>query len=162
MIKMPELVKALENYGFKDVRSYIRSGNLVFSYPEKEGNLIARTIEEVIIRDFGLTVPAQVMTIEKLSEAISSNPFLKRFGVEEEKLHVTFLADIPSAQAVEKLLSYCFPPDELLITGKTVYLYLPNGYGQTKFNNAFFENKLKVSATTRNWRTCRALLEMSS
>lgn len=43
-----------------------------------------------------------------------------------------------------------------------VYLSLPHGYGRTKLNNAFFERKLGVAATTRNWRTVRALAEMSA
>jgi len=69
---------------------------------------------------------------------------------------------MPSKQAVEKLLSYNYPPDEMMVEGKRVYLFLPGGYGKTKFNNNFIENKLGVSATTRNWHTCLTLLEMCS
>jgi len=69
---------------------------------------------------------------------------------------------MPSKQAVEKLLSYNYPPDEMMVEGKRVYLFLPDGYGKTKFNNSFIENKLGVSATTRNWHTCLTLLEMCS
>lgn len=36
----------------------------------------------------------------------------------------------------------------------------PNGYGRTKLSNAFFERKLKVAATTRNWKTVTALHDM--
>ena len=43
-----------------------------------------------------------------------------------------------------------------------VYLKLPHGYGRTKLNNAFFERKLGVAATTRNWRTVLALAELSA
>jgi len=43
-----------------------------------------------------------------------------------------------------------------------IYLYCPNGYGRTKLNNAFFEKALKVPATTRNWRTVRALQELAA
>ena len=41
-----------------------------------------------------------------------------------------------------------------------VYLKLPHGYGRTRLNNAWFERKLGTAATTRNWRTVRALAEM--
>ncbi len=41
-----------------------------------------------------------------------------------------------------------------------VYLKLPHGYGRTKLNNAWFERKLGTAATTRNWRTVRALTDM--
>lgn len=43
-----------------------------------------------------------------------------------------------------------------------VYLYLPHGYGRTKLSNAYFERALKTSATTRNWRTVLALVDLSA
>jgi uncharacterized protein (DUF1697 family) len=38
-----------------------------------------------------------------------------------------------------------------------VYLHLPHGYGRTKLTNLYFERTLGAAATTRNWRTVRAL-----
>jgi uncharacterized protein (DUF1697 family) len=52
-------------------------------------------------------------------------------------------------------------PDEFRLLGRQVYLYCPNGYGRTKLNNAFFERKLAVAATTRNWRTVTNLAELT-
>lgn len=52
--------------------------------------------------------------------------------------------------------------DEFIIHGKEVYLFCPNGYGKTKFSNTFFEKKLSVSATTRNWKTVNALCEIAN
>jgi len=49
----------------------------------------------------------------------------------------------------------------LIIIGKEIFLYCPNGYGITKLSNNFFENKLKVNATTRNWKTVNKLVEMA-
>src|SRR5665648_883878 len=46
--------------------------------------------------------------------------------------------------------------------GSVIYLYLPHGYGRTKLNNAYFERALRTPATTRNWRTVLALVEMSA
>jgi uncharacterized protein (DUF1697 family) len=43
-----------------------------------------------------------------------------------------------------------------------VFVYCPNGYGNTKLSNTFFENKLKVTATTRNWRTVNELLRLGA
>jgi uncharacterized protein (DUF1697 family) len=160
MIKMPDLLKVLEKEGFSSVSTYIQSGNIIFDYQESPCNSIVHLIEEVILRNFGLTVPVQVLTVEDFTEVVSSNPFLKRSGINIEKLHTTFLAEKPSKLNVEKLLTYSFLPDEIVISGKAVYLYLPNGYGRTKFNNTFIENKLATEATTRNWRTCVKLMEL--
>ncbi|MEQ8534825.1 MAG: hypothetical protein RIB86_23435, partial [Imperialibacter sp.] len=74
--------------------------------------------------------------------------------------HVTFLDELPKQENVDKLLTYDYAPDRFVLTGKEVYVYCPNGYGRTKINNTFFESKLKVGATTRNWKTVNVLAEM--
>jgi uncharacterized protein (DUF1697 family) len=50
--------------------------------------------------------------------------------------------------------------DCAIIHNKQIYIYCPDGYGNTKINNNFFESKLKVAATTRNWKTVRELMKM--
>jgi uncharacterized protein (DUF1697 family) len=52
--------------------------------------------------------------------------------------------------------------DEFLVYDREIYLFCPNGYGRTKLSNSFFERKLGVAATTRNWKTVNALYEMAS
>ena len=52
--------------------------------------------------------------------------------------------------------------DEFLVHDREIYLFCPNGYGRTKFSNTFFERRLNVSATTRNWKTVNALFEMAN
>lgn len=159
-IRMPDLVNALEKDGFGDVKTYIQSGNILFSYSKMSTALISRRVETAIMHNLGLPVPAQVLTHKELSEIIASNPFISQPGTDPAKLHVTFLADDPSATLVEKLQAYKYHPDEIIVSGRVIYLHLPNGYGRTKFTNTFIESKLEVSATTRNWRTCLALEEM--
>ena len=52
-------------------------------------------------------------------------------------------------------------PTIFRVIGREVYLHCPNGYGNTKINNAFFEKRLKAIATTRNWNTVAKLLELA-
>ena len=52
-------------------------------------------------------------------------------------------------------------PEKFEITDKVIYFYCPIGYGNTKLTNTFFEKKLKVKATTRNFKTTFKLLELS-
>jgi uncharacterized protein (DUF1697 family) len=161
MIKMPDLVRSIESAGFSEVQAYIQSGNIIFCYKPESCQVLATRIEKNIFSDFGLTIPTLVVTHEDLSVIIRDNPFIKRPDIDPDKLHVTFLAGEPGNVLVEKLLSYSYPPDQILYTGKAVYLNCPEGYGRTKYNNTFIEKKLAVQATTRNWRTCLKLLEMS-
>ncbi len=94
--------------------------------------------------------------------AISLNPFLKVADINTEKLHVTFLSATPDETSLDSIKSFNFPPDQFRIIGKEVFLHCPDNYGETKLSNKFFESKLKVSATTRNWKTINKLFEIAA
>ena len=122
---------------------------------------LALQIEQAITAQYKFDVPVIIRSVQALKNAISNNPFLNKSNVDVEKLHVTFLAEIPSPSALEAISKFNYPPDEFIIVGKDIYLHCPINYGETKLSNSFFENKLKVKATTRNWKTTNKLLELA-
>ena len=73
---------------------------------------------------------------------------------------MTFLATRPEAALVGALDERAFSPDEFRIDQREVFVSCPSGYGRTKINNMWFERKLKVPATTRNWTTVTKLAEL--
>ena len=91
---------------------------------------------------------------------VAGNPFLGR-GANLSGLHVTFLSEAPAPERAARLAAPEREPAELVLAGREVYLRCPDGYGRTKLNNAFFERRLALPATTRNWRTVTALRELA-
>ncbi len=161
-ILMSDLKALYGGLNFKDVTTYIQSGNVIFKSDIKATNqALAKKIENAIYEKYNFNVPVIIRSVEEIKNIISSNPFLKIKDTDSEKLHVTFLSDIPDPQSSERIKEYNYPPDEFIMLGKDVFLYCPVSYGDTKLSNKFFEAKLKVSATTRNWRTINKLLEIS-
>ena len=161
MIRMPELTRAFEKAGFKSVRTYIQSGNIIFDTAEKSSDHLTAEIKDLIKKQFGLTLQVVMLTPQELAGIISHNPFTGRAGIDLTRLHVTFLDREAEPDKAEKLRSYNYPPDEISISSRVVYLYCPDGYGRTKYDNTFIEKKLGANATTRNWNTCLKLLEMT-
>jgi len=92
---------------------------------------------------------------------VAINPLLKEQNIDAEKLHVTFLEKVADPAKADSIKSTGYSPDKFIITGKEIFLYCPNGYGITKLSNNFFEKKLKVKATTRNWKAVNKLLELA-
>jgi uncharacterized protein (DUF1697 family) len=92
---------------------------------------------------------------------VKNSPF-KKEKYDETKLHVTFLSEEPKSVPIDDLNTVRRGAEDFVVSGREIYLYCPNGYGVTKLSNSFFERKLKVSATTRNWRTVNTLLTMMS
>lgn len=160
MIKMPELALAFEKAGFREVRTYIQSGNIIFDTSEKSPGVLSAKIRELISAHFGLTIQVVVVTPRELADIVAQNPFIIRTGIDLTRLHVTFLDREVDPEKGEKLLSYSYPPDEIIIGNRAVYVHCPDGYGRTKYHNNFIEKKLAVNATSRNWNTCLKLLEM--
>jgi uncharacterized protein (DUF1697 family) len=157
-ILMADLKKLYEKLHYTNVNTYIQSGNVLFE--SSRTNNIARTIEKEIHAAYGFEVPVLVKTADELKKAVASNPFLIERNIALDKLHLTFLEESPSAAALKLIGSTTSSEDRFIIQKDIVYLYCPGGYGNTKLSNTFFEKKLGVKATTRNWKTCNELIKL--
>jgi uncharacterized protein (DUF1697 family) len=157
LLKMAALKEAFDKAGFQKTVTFIQSGNIVFQDTEKKEDAIRQKIEQLIKDSFGLTVPVIIRTIKEWNEVILHNPFMKMDDLDITKMHVTFLSAMPESGKVDAIKDYKHEQDQFFVVGKSVYLYTPGGYGNTKLSNTFFESKLKVVATTRNWKTVNEL-----
>jgi uncharacterized protein (DUF1697 family) len=158
-IPMAELKSLYEKLNFKQVATFIQSGNVIFECDETSG--LPQQIEKKIRERYNFDVPVIIRTLEQMRDILQRNPFLKENGIHMDKLHVTFLNEKPQPQLLDKMASISYENDRFEVEGNEVFLYCPDGYGKTKLNNNFFENKLKLVATTRNWNTVKKLIEMS-
>ena len=160
-IRMEELRALYESLNFNNVRTYIQSGNVVFDIHDSSISGLTNTIETAIEQTFGFSVTTLIRTKKEFYNLIESNPFLDECNGDITKLHVTFLSDTPSSSSVIEIKEVDYGSDQLFISGKEIHLYCPNGYGRTKLSNSFFERKLGMSATTRNWKTVTTLFDLS-
>jgi uncharacterized protein (DUF1697 family) len=189
-VPMADLRSLLEGLELRDVRTYLQSGNAVFDVDDAAGSgaatpqELAAAIETRIGRDMGPRVGALVLDAGALAAVAAANPFAGAAGIDPGWLHVTFLiggigeADFGPAPdkafsdayaaAYDKLALPAAEGEQAVFAGlpalatPVVYLCLPHGYGRTKLNNSYFERHLGAAATTRNWRSVQALVEMSA
>jgi uncharacterized protein (DUF1697 family) len=159
-IAMAELRRSLEELGLSDVRTYLRSGNVVFRDPAGDAQSIVAAVGERIAADFGETVAVLLLPSAELLSIAGANPFLSVAGVEAGALYVTFLFRPAAAADFAALQLPVRPGEAAALAGRAVYLRAPGGYARSRLSNAFFEKALATSATTRNWRTVTALAEM--
>jgi uncharacterized protein (DUF1697 family) len=161
-VPMDGLKDLYQKLKYKGILTYIQSGNVIFRTGKKkpEQSMIAE-IEKAILTKYGFEVPVIIRTRDEMEKIVRINPMLEKKGIQLDKLQVTFLAENPPTELAEQIDTRDYTPDEWKIMGREIYLYCPNGYGITKLSNNFFEKKLKTKATTRNWKTVHALVEMS-
>jgi uncharacterized protein (DUF1697 family) len=157
-LKMSELGKLYESLGFTDVRTYVQTGNVVFSHASQDTKNVARQIEKELRARLNLDITVFVKTPSELSNLVDRNPFKKS---EPSRVHVTFLSTKPDKVPTDKIESIRTEGEAIFIHDREVYLFTPNGYGRSKLSNSFFEKTLNLKATTRNWNTVKALLNMA-
>lgn len=160
LIKMVDLKTMTESLGFERVVTYIQSGNMVvYADANTACHAIADSIAKGIAQKFGLEVAVLAITPAELRNIIANNPYADK---DEKALYVTFLHSQPQPDRKAMLEATVIENEFFTLAQKTVYLYLPKGYGTTKIHNNFLEQKLKVKATTRNWKTTTILADMAS
>ena len=155
-MNMGKLRDLCVSLGCTEVETYLQSGNVVLR-TKKAAAKLGPALSAAVRNDFGYDdVDVLVWTADELAALIAANPLIAR-GCDPSKLHVTFLAADPSPSTVASIGQVSYPPDEFAMGVRAVYVHCPNGYGRTKLNNSFFERKLGVHATTRNWQTVNNL-----
>ena len=152
-LPMAELREMCASLKLKNVQTYIQSGNVVLDY-DGTALQLEEFLQKGIAKWFKIDVKVVVRTASDLKHVIKSNPF-------GEAAYLTFLKALPEIADYEPITKAKTDKEEFKVIGREVYFFLPEGYGRTKLNNNFLESKLKVSATTRNLRTVKTLLEMA-
>jgi uncharacterized protein (DUF1697 family) len=159
-LPMAELVAMFERAGCSGVRTYIQSGNVVFDAPARVAEQVSSRVSAAIEKQLGLRVPVVLRTAEELRAVAAKNPFLAA-GEDAARLHVAFLAALPSAAAGAALDPERSPPDRFALARRDLYLCCPNGMGRTRFTNDYLDRTLGTVSTVRNWNTVLALCELA-
>ncbi len=161
-LKMNDLSGLFQSLGFKDVRTYIQSGNVVFS--DQSGKSVSELsviIELAILKKFNYTVPAIIRNIYDLKQILSINPFINEENFNPGRMVAILLHEETTADQINKVSDVDYPPDKFKIIGSEIFVYCPNGFGKSKLYTNFFEKKMGVTGTARNWNTINTVLQMA-
>jgi uncharacterized protein (DUF1697 family) len=96
--KMPRLVQCFEDAGFRDVKTVLSSGNVVFNSPRVSEATLRRRIEEALQESLGRTFLPFVRSIATLEQMIEADPYAQFKLRAGSKRIVTFLLEPPAAQ----------------------------------------------------------------
>jgi uncharacterized protein (DUF1697 family) len=156
---MPELRSALEKAGFGDVRTHLQSGNVVLENRAKPES-VGRKVERLISDRFGLEIPVVVRSRAQLAAVVKRNP-LAKVATDPKRYQVTFLSAKLSAKVVRELEEAAAPEERVVVAGREVYAWHPKTIARSKLWTKLAGKTLGVTATSRNWATVEALLELT-
>jgi len=150
-IKMEDLRKLFENIGFKNVSTYIQTGNVIFESSD-DIQVNQKVIKKNIKNFFELDVEVIVFYENKLKKVLENNLFLNE-KYDLKALYYCFLSTTPATNIIKELLVKATLNEEIHLVNDVLYLYYPNGMGKSKITNILIESKLKSYSTIRNHNT---------
>lgn len=159
MIKMEALRSELERLGYKNVASYINSGNLAFDTTKTSEAKLEAKIEKAVEPLAGRNVDVMVREQKDIERVIAGNPFDGEYASHKE-MHVVFLKEKMPAEKCELLVESALEGERYKIQDREIYCCLPHGVSGSILFKGFFDKKPRVSYTARNWRTVQKLVEL--
>lgn len=153
-----ELVPHFEALGCECVRTYLQSGNVVFSTSITLSATFGETLAERIEASHGFRPHVLVLTAAQFLQAVRANPFPEA-AVAPATLHLFFLASLPAEADWDGMERLRADSERCKLVERFFYLHAPAGIGRSRLA-AGAERLLGVPATARNWRTVEKLAEM--
>ena len=157
-ILMADLRMLLEKLNFKNIQTYIQSGNVVLKSLKKSDE-IEKLIKKSIKDHYGFDITVIVLSPKKFQKIFDNCPFPKE---KKSSSHFIIFQKRPNLELINQANQISYPNEEFFISNDCIYFCSSSGYGSTKFNSNFFDRKLKVSSTGRNYKTMAKLIEMAS
>lgn len=154
-VAMADLRAALEGLGYRDVRTLLNSGNVVFTAPRATPAAAAARIEKALATGLGVSSRVTVLTAAEVTAAVAECPLLE-VADDPSRLLVAFLREPADRVKVEPLVKQDWAPDALAVGTRVAYLWCPEGMIDSRLAEAV-GRALGDGVTTRNWATVRKL-----
>jgi uncharacterized protein (DUF1697 family) len=157
-LRMADVKASCEALGWRDVRTHLQSGNVVFRSAKTDRARLAKELEGVL----GVEATVILRTAAELDEIIAANPMPDEAQGGPSHFVVVFLSATPAAAAMQALRDASKGPEQMQLLGTELYVEYGAGMGTSKLTNALIERKLGVSGTARNWNTVTKLAEIAA
>ena len=154
IVKMDYLRTLFETLGFKNVETFIASGNVIFDTKSQKPKSLEKKIEQHLFKELGYPVETFVRTVEEVAGVGVAQPFSKaELKGNDTRLYVGFLATSPSAESQRELAKCANKENDFVILDREVYWLCRVKFSETDFSGARLEKILKLKTTLRNINT---------
>ncbi|MFF1508079.1 DUF1697 domain-containing protein [Streptomyces sp. NPDC058326] len=162
-VPMPELRSVLEGLGHTNVRTYLQSGNAVFTTDSAAGeDELTTQVEDAIERHFGFRVDCLVRDGAYLAAVADACPF-PTAGIEGKQLHAFYFSGPADPERFAAIDQEAHRPQAFALGDRVLYLYVPEGLGRSKLAEVVTRPSVVkgLVVTARNWNTVVKLVEMT-
>jgi uncharacterized protein (DUF1697 family) len=154
-VAMADLRALVEGLGYRDVRTLLNSGNVVFTASGAVAGNAAARIEKAMTTTLGVPARVTVLTAREVAAAVADNPLLEVAG-DHSRLMVAFPNAAADRRRLTPLTTEDWTPEALAVGSRVAYLWCPDGAIASPLSEAV-ARILKDGVTTRNWATVTKL-----
>lgn len=158
-LPMAHLREALEETPFYSFTTYIQSGNIIFN-TDLDITQSEQIIGGLLKSEFDLEVPVIVKKQDAIIDILKANPFKMRTIENSKFMSFGFFNKIPVMEKIDDVMSFSTEIESFEVVDDIIYFYCGVGFGKTKMTNTWFEKKLGVTSTMRNYNTTLKLTEL--
>ncbi|WP_416978287.1 DUF1697 domain-containing protein [Streptomyces sp. T028] len=161
-LPMAGLRTLMGGLGYGDVRTYLQSGQAVFSSAHGDEESLAAELAGAITQEFGFDVDVLVRDHAYLKTIAEACPF-PAADLQPKQLHVTYFSGPVEAGRFAEIDQAAHLPEEFRLGDRALYLYAPDGLGRSKLGEMLSRPRFTkgLVATSRNWNTVVKLVEMT-
>jgi uncharacterized protein (DUF1697 family) len=157
-VKMDHLRRLFEALEFTNVETFIASGNVIFDSTSKGAKALEKMIERHLQKALGYEVATFIRTTAELAAIADHKPFPNaELKVERNVLYIGFLADEPSGDAKQKVVSLRTESDDFHISGREFYWLCGKSISESEVSGAVLAKALGMQTTLRNSTTVRKI-----
>lgn len=160
IIKMEALRQSFTDFGFGDVKTYIQSGNILFTTEEQPANQLILSIENLIEKKFGFRTDVILRKLTDIEFIVNSDDFSDLRSDDGGKHYITFLKHAYKEPLIIPLFSKNRDVEIIHYNHMDLYSISTAYKGIYGFPNSFIEKLTGIPATTRNPNTLEKLLKL--
>ncbi|TGE33126.1 DUF1697 domain-containing protein [Desulfosporosinus sp. Sb-LF] len=158
-VAMADLCALFEDIGYRNVRTLLNSGNVIFASLDTEAVSVAARIEEALINRIGISARVIVLTAAEIATIVNDNP-LAGVADNPSRLLVAVLRNPAERTRLEPLAEQEWGSEVLAIGVRVAYLWCPDGILASQLPEAV-GRVLGDGVTTRNWATVMKLYALT-
>ncbi|MCL4549389.1 MAG: DUF1697 domain-containing protein [Bacteroidetes bacterium] len=163
IIKMDALGAFFSSLGFKNVKTFIQSGNVFFDSATNSSDALTKKIETGLMKEYGSNIKVMIRTVEETKKMLTQNPFVKMKPSNKIKFYVCFLDREPKTKPKLPLISEKEALTFFKLVKRDAFMISKQlKGGRYGFPTIFLEKELGVFATARNWNTVCKMMDSIS
>jgi uncharacterized protein (DUF1697 family) len=155
-VAMRDLREIFGSLGHVDVKTYLNSGNVVFTSRSENPQKLANEIEQALDGTLGMSVRCVIRTAAELDAVIEGNTLID-VTADGSRMLALFVSEQPDAAVLAAFDPSTLGPGHIRVGDRTVYQWCPDGILAAPNLSAFLEKHWKVVVTARNWNTVTKL-----